>query len=49
MKLQDVKILTDENISPKVVRFLRDVGFDVLDVKEQHWYGQDDEVLLDIA
>ena len=49
MKLQDVKILTDENISPKVVSFLRNVGFDVLDVKEQHWYGQNDEVLLDIA
>ena len=37
------------NISPKVVRFLRNVGLDVLDVKEQHWYGQNDEVLLDIA
>ena len=49
MKLQDVKILTDENISPKVVSFLRNVGLDVLDVKEQHWYGQNDEVLLDIA
>ena len=49
MKLQDVKILTDENISPKVVRFLRNVGLDVLDVKEQHWYGQNDEVLLDKA
>ena len=49
MKLQEVKILTDENISPKVVRFLRDVGIDVLDVKEQHWYGQNDEALLDIA
>ena len=49
MKIQDVKILTDENISPKVVGFLRNVGLDVLDVKEQHWYGQNDEVLLDIA
>jgi predicted nuclease of predicted toxin-antitoxin system len=49
MKLQDVKILTDENISPKVVSFLRNVGFDVLDVKEQQWYGQNDEALLDIA
>ena len=37
MKLLDVKILTDENISPKVVSFLRNVGLDVLDVKEQHW------------
>ena len=49
MKLEDVRILTDENISPKVVRFLRDVGFEVLDAKEQHWYGREDEVLLDIA
>jgi predicted nuclease of predicted toxin-antitoxin system len=49
MRLQDVKILTDENISPKVVKFLRKVGLDVLDVKEQHWYGQNDEALLDIA
>ena len=49
MKIQDVKILTDENISPKVVGFLRNVGLDVLDVKEQHWHGQNDEVLLDIA
>ncbi len=49
MKLQDVNIFTDENISPGVVRFLRDIGLDVLDVKEQRWYGRDDEVLLDIA
>ena len=49
MKLQDAKILADENISPKVVAFLRNAGLDVLDVKEQNWYGQNDEVLLDIA
>ena len=49
MKLKDVKILADENISPKVVSFLRNVGLDVLDVKEQQWYGQNDEFLLDIA
>ena len=49
MKIQDVKILADENISPKVVGFLRNIGLDVLDVKEQHWYGQNDEALLDTA
>jgi hypothetical protein len=35
MKLNQVKILTDENISPKLVAFLRQVGFDVRDVKEE--------------
>jgi predicted nuclease of predicted toxin-antitoxin system len=49
MKLQNVKILADENISPKVVAFLRNAGLNVLDVKEQNWYGKNDEVLLDIA
>ncbi len=49
MKFQDIKILTDENISPKVVKFLRNFGLDVLDVKEQHWYGKEDEALLNIA
>ena len=40
MKLQDVKILADENISPKVVAFLRSAGLDVLDVKEQNWLNR---------
>lgn len=44
-----IKILTDENISPKVVSFLRKNGFDVLDAKEQHWCGKDDEALLNTA
>jgi len=41
-----IKILADENISPKVVNFLRKHGLDVLDTKEQHWCGKDDEDLL---
>jgi len=49
MKLHDVKILTDENISPKVTAFLRQYGLDILDTKEQQWYGKDDEDILSIA
>lgn len=49
MKLHNVNILTDENISPKVVRFLREHGVNVLDTKEQGWHGKYDEDLLNIA
>jgi predicted nuclease of predicted toxin-antitoxin system len=49
MKLHDIKILTDENISPKVVAFLRQYGIDTLDTKEQNWYGQNDEDLMSTA
>lgn len=49
MKFHALKILADENISPKVVSFLRQGGLDVLDTKEQHWQGKDDEDLLEIA
>ncbi len=49
MKLGEIKILTDENISPKVVVFLKEQKIDVLDTKEQNWYGKEDEELLEIA
>lgn len=49
MKLLIVKFLTDENISPKVVRALRNLGLDIIDVKERHWCGKEDEELLSIA
>jgi predicted nuclease of predicted toxin-antitoxin system len=49
MKLLEIKLLTDENISPKVVTFLRQSGFDVIDAKEQQWFGTSDEDLLKIA
>lgn len=39
-------IVTDENIHPRVVAYLRDRGFDVLDVKEQGWHGMDDKEVL---
>lgn len=35
MKLKSIQILTDENISPKLVKNLRDQGLDVLDIKEE--------------
>lgn len=34
MKLIQARLLTDENISPKVVEYLRNIGLDVLDTKE---------------
>lgn len=49
MKLNDIKILSDENISPKVVLFLRNSGLDVLDVKEVGWHGETDSELLQKA
>lgn len=49
MKLRQIKLLTDENISPKVVATLRQQGIDVLDTKEQQWHGADDETLLGAA
>lgn len=49
MKLHQIKLLTDENVSPKVVACLRGIGIDILDTKEQQWHGTDDETLLNIA
>lgn len=37
MKFRELHILADENISPKIVAFLRNEGLDVLDTKEQGW------------
>ncbi|MDQ1336954.1 MAG: hypothetical protein QG552_3904 [Thermodesulfobacteriota bacterium] len=49
MKLDSIHVLTDENISPKVVKCLRERGLDVLDVKEERWYGKEDQEILDMA
>lgn len=49
MKLGDMHILSDENISPKLVQFLRHQGLDIIDVKEQEWQGKTDRELLEIA
>jgi predicted nuclease of predicted toxin-antitoxin system len=44
-----LKILTDENISPRVVSFLRGKGLDVIDVKEKGWQGSADRFLMAAA
>ena len=49
MRFHQLRILADENISPKVVGFLREHGIDVLDVKEQGWQGRSDDELLETA
>ena len=49
MRLSDFKLLADENVSPRVVTFLREKGFDVLDVKESALNGTSDHVLLELA
>lgn len=46
MKFSQLKFLTDENVSPKVLAFLRDEGFAVIDVKEKDWQGKEDAFLL---
>lgn len=49
MKIRDLKFLTDENISPRVVSFFRQKGFDVIDVKEERWHGTEDKRLMEMA
>ena len=49
MIIKKIRILSDENISPKVIAFLRESGIDVLDSKEQNWFGKEDDELLHIA
>jgi len=46
MKFADLKLLADENVSPRVVSFLRQKGMDIIDAKEEKWQGKDDEYLL---
>lgn len=41
--------LTDENIDQEVVKFLRDQGFDVLDIKEQGLFSLADRNILEMA
>jgi predicted nuclease of predicted toxin-antitoxin system len=49
MKFGSVKILADENISPRILSFLRAKGIDASDVKEKGWQGSDDRYILEMA
>jgi predicted nuclease of predicted toxin-antitoxin system len=42
----DVRVLTDENVHPEVVSFLRAEGKDVRDVKEDGWTGIEDVKII---
>jgi len=41
--------LTDENIPPKVVEFLRNKGYKVKDVREENLNGISDDALINLA
>lgn len=49
MTLNDFNLLTDENIDPVVVRFLREQGFNVSDIKENGWFGKKDVDIMPLA
>jgi predicted nuclease of predicted toxin-antitoxin system len=49
LKLRNFGLLTDENIDPEVVSFLRQAGFDVLDTTESGWQGVADVDLIRAA
>ena len=49
MTLHEFNLFTDENIDPAIVTFLRGTGFNVLDVKEQGWFGKTDIDLMPVA
>ena len=46
MKPGHSRILTDENVSPREVAFLRANGYDVVDIKELGLFGLPDREVL---
>ncbi len=46
MKLSDFPLLADQNIHADVVSFLRGAGFDIIDVQQSGWSGEDDASIL---
>lgn len=49
MKLSQISLLTDENIDPFLVAYLRSKDFDVMDVVESNLAGSADDIILEIA
>lgn len=47
MDLKSFKILSDENIASSVVAYLRNRGVEVIDAKEEKWFGKPDSFLLE--
>jgi predicted nuclease of predicted toxin-antitoxin system len=45
----DFPLLTDENIHPDVVSFLRHKGYDIRSVAEKEMFGQSDRAVLQMA
>jgi|SRR3989338_4033349 len=44
-----IKFLSDENISPALIKATRKKGFDVKDIKEEKMFGTGDEEILNMA
>lgn len=49
MSILDLKLLTDENIDPDLVIYLRSCGFDVFDIVENQLSGSTDARVLEFA
>jgi predicted nuclease of predicted toxin-antitoxin system len=49
MRLSEFKFLTDENMPPRAVAWLRQQGFDIFDIKSEGLGGTKDEDIVPIA
>jgi predicted nuclease of predicted toxin-antitoxin system len=49
MQLNNFSFLTDENVHPQIIDYLRKSGLNVKDVREQKWNGYSDLRLLTLA
>lgn len=49
MILQNFRLLTDENIDHEVVEYLRVLGFDVFDIKDNGLFGMSDDEFLALS
>lgn len=49
MKFNSLKLLADENVSKKVVQFLKQQNIDIVSVEERGWVSKTDIELLQYA